>query len=88
MRDLSNVMPRYFEVPKNRSDLPFNSTENSRFAAVLVGWNTGDPVVVSLSLVSISIFGMTVIFLGKTTRAWCLEALRSCLTHTLSVREV
>ena len=49
MRDLSSVMPRYFEVLENESSLPFNSTKSSRFASLLVRWNTEDTVFVSLS---------------------------------------
>ena len=49
VRDLSNVMPRYFEVIENGSSLPFNSTEGSSFASLLVRWNVDDTVFVSLS---------------------------------------
>ena len=49
VRDLSSVMPRYFGVSENGSSLSFNSTESSRFASLLVRWNTDDTVFVSLS---------------------------------------
>ena len=42
VRDLSSVMPRYFGVLDNGRGLPFNSTESSRFASLLVRWNTDD----------------------------------------------
>ena len=49
VRDPSSVMPKYFGVSENRSSLPFNPTECSRFASLLVRWNTDDTVFVSLS---------------------------------------
>ena len=49
VRDLSSVMPRYLVVLENGSSLPFNSTESSRFAFLLVRWNTDDTVFVCVS---------------------------------------
>ena len=49
VRDRSSVISRYFGVLENGSSLPFNYTESSRFASLLVRWNTDDTVFVSLS---------------------------------------
>ena len=49
VRYLSSVILRYLGVLENGSGLPFNSTESSSFASLLVRWNTDDTVFVSLS---------------------------------------